>query len=80
MNVKKRLENEKKFENWQEDEFENRIYFYEVKGKYGWKARYVKEVDNEENTIKFYQEIYNEFNILVEIHDKFPIDNGHRRI
>jgi len=32
----------------------------EVKGKHGWKARYVKEVDVMEKTVKFYQEIYDE--------------------
>jgi hypothetical protein len=29
---------------------------YEVIGKFGFRARYVKEVDEREETIKFYQE------------------------
>jgi len=37
-----------------------RKYWYQIKGKAGWRAKYVKEVDIDENTIKFYQEIYND--------------------
>ncbi len=76
---KKRKENEKKFGNWTVTDL-GRIYFFEVKGRKGWKARYVKEVDANENTLKFFQEIYNEKNVLVEVHEKFPIDNGHKKI
>ncbi|MEI7802256.1 MAG: hypothetical protein WCI97_06410 [Bacteroidota bacterium] len=76
---KKRKENEKKFGNWTVTD-SGRIYFFEVKGRKGWKARYVKEVDANENTLKFCQEIYNEKNVLVEVHEKFPIDNGHKKL
>ncbi len=55
-------------------------YFYEVKGRYGWKARYIKEVDALEQTTKFWQEIYDETGHLVEIHEKFPMDKGHRKV
>jgi len=57
-----------------------RRYFYEVQGRHGWIARYVKEVDASEQTIKFYQEIYNETGQLVEIHEKYPADKGHSRV
>jgi hypothetical protein len=57
-----------------------RRYWLEVMGRSGWKARYVKEVDAEERTLRFYQEIYNERGELVEIHEKYPIDKGHRKI
>ena len=80
MSSKKRKENEKKFFEWIELENGFRIYFYDIKGHNGWKARYVKEVDNNENTIKFYQEIYNELGILVEIHEKYPVDKGHLEV
>ena len=80
MNLKKRLENEKKFLHWDEALDGSRIYAYETNGKYGWKAKYVKTVDKDENTLSFRQEIYNQFNILVEIHEKYPIDKGHTRI
>ena len=46
----------------------------------GWKARYVKEVDKYENTIRFYQEIFDDKGKLVEIHVKFPEDTGHKKI
>ncbi|MBI5755624.1 MAG: hypothetical protein HZA12_01750, partial [Nitrospirae bacterium] len=57
-----------------------RKYWLEVKGKHGWKARYVQEVDAMEETVKFYQEIYDENGDLTEVHEKFPVDKGHRKI
>jgi hypothetical protein len=49
----KRTENEKKFRSWNELLDGGRRYFYEVQGKHGWRAQYVKEVDRSEQTIKF---------------------------
>jgi len=57
-----------------------RRYFYEVQGRHGWSARYVKEVDKIERTIKFYQEVYNDKDRLVEIHEKYPINKGHYKV
>jgi len=57
-----------------------RKYWFETKGRHGWKARYVKEVNAIEETLKFYQEVYNEKGILIEIHEKFPVDRGHRKL
>ncbi|MBU0704703.1 MAG: hypothetical protein KKC18_12650 [Chloroflexi bacterium] len=54
-----------------------RRYFYEIQGRYSWKAHYVKEVDVLERTIRFYQEIYDNVGNLVEIHEKYPNDKGH---
>jgi hypothetical protein len=48
-----------------------------VTGRLGWQARYLKDVDAAEQTIKFWQEIYDEHGKLVEIHQKFPLDKGH---
>jgi hypothetical protein len=79
MDYRKQKENEKKFGNWNETS-DGRIYFFEIVGRLGWKARYVKEVDINEKTIRFYQEIYNERNVLVEIHEKYPDDKGHIKI
>jgi hypothetical protein len=56
----KRRRNERVFENWEELPDGGRRYWYEVTGRLGWKARYVKEVDADENTLRFRQEIYNE--------------------
>ena len=76
----KRRENEIKFGTWDEQPDGCRRYFFEVQGRHGWKARYVKEVDASEKTIKFYQEIYNENGRLIEIHEKYPVDKGHSKI
>lgn len=77
---KKRKENEKKFGSWINLPDGGRRYFYEIKGKHGWSARYVKEVDQAEITIRFYQEIYDQNGTLVEIHEKYPVDNGHKKV
>jgi len=77
---KKRKLNEAKFTNWTESANGGRKYWYDVEGKFGFKARYVKEVDREEKTTKFYQEIYDKDNYLVEIHEKFPEDRGHKKL
>jgi len=77
---RKRRENERKFGAWDELPDGGRRYFYEVRGRHGWTARYVKEVDASERTIRFYQEIYNETGQLVEIHEKYPVDKGHSRV
>ena len=79
-NELKRKENERKFGAWDELPDGRRIYFYEVQGRLGYVARYVKEVDVSEKTIKFYQEIYNDRGQLVEIHEKYPVDKGHNRV
>ncbi|GAB4418232.1 MAG: hypothetical protein OHK0032_14260 [Thermodesulfovibrionales bacterium] len=76
----KRRLNEKKFTNWDELSNGGRRYWFEVQGRHGWKARYVKEVDGFEETIKFYQEIYDSEDNLIELHEKFPLDKGHKRI
>ena len=73
-----RSQNEKKSDRWEELPGGGRRYQQDVPGKLGWLARYYKEVDAEENTVRFWQEIYNEAGKLVEIHEKFPVDKGHR--
>ncbi|MCK4486667.1 MAG: hypothetical protein KAU38_07890 [Desulfobacterales bacterium] len=76
----KRRQNERKFGVWDELFDGSRRYFYEVQGRHGWSARYVKEVDDSEQTIKFYQEIYDEKGQLVEMHEKYPVNKGHARV
>jgi hypothetical protein len=73
-----RESNERKFGNWQELASGGRCYWLDVLGRHGWRARYMKEVDVGENTTRFWQEIYDESGKLVEIHEKFPVDRGHR--
>ncbi|MBI5529145.1 MAG: hypothetical protein HY897_22700 [Deltaproteobacteria bacterium] len=33
-----------------------------------------------ETTVRFYQEIFNEKGVLVEIHEKHPVDKGQRKV
>jgi hypothetical protein len=72
--------NEKKFQHWEKLPHGGRRYFLEIQGKHGWEARYVKEMDRTEETIKFYQEIFDENGSLIEVHEKFPLDKGHRKL
>lgn len=51
-------------------------YFYEVRGRHGWKARYIKDVDAEERTVRFYQEIFDEDEELMK---SFPLIKGIER-
>lgn len=41
---------------------------------------FLKEVDSEEKVVRFWQEIYNERGLLVERHEKYPVDRGHERV
>jgi hypothetical protein len=50
-----------------------------VPGKLGWLARYLKDVDANEATLRFWQKIYDDRGKLVETHEKFPVDKGHRK-
>jgi hypothetical protein len=74
-----RQQNEKKFGSWEELPGGGRRYWLDVTGRLGWLARYVKEVDANEQTEKFWQEIYDETGILREIHEKYPVDRGHQK-
>ncbi len=80
MDFLKRIDNEKKFTSWEELRDGSRKYWFVVNGKLGWSAKYVKIVDKDEQTISFCQEIYNESGSLVEIHEKYPIDKGHKKL
>ena len=79
MNEEKRRENERKFGQWQSLPGGGRRYFYSLSGRRGWRARYVKEVDAQEITIRFFQEIYHAQGEWVEVHQKFPLDTGHQK-
>jgi hypothetical protein len=78
--MSKRIQNEKKFGQWDPLPAGGRRYHLEVQGKPGWSARYFKEVDAAETTVRFWQEIYDDHGILVEIHEKFPLDKGHQKV
>lgn len=75
-----RAQNEKKFRNWDDLAGGGRLYWLDVFGRLGWRARYLKEMDAEEVTLRFWQEIYDEQGKLVELHEKYPVDTGHRKV
>jgi hypothetical protein len=75
-----REQNERKFDHWDDMPDGGRTYWLDVAGHHGWRARYLKHVDAEETTLRFWQEIYDESGTLVEIHQKFPVDEGHHRV
>ncbi len=75
-----RAQNEKKFGSWTDLPDGGRRYWLDVVGRMGWQARYVKEVDARETTLRFWQEIYDDQGRLVEIHEKYPVDKGHRQV
>jgi hypothetical protein len=75
-----RAQNERTFKQWEELPGGVRRYFREFVGRAGGRARYVKEVDAAEITIRFAQEIYDQDGRLVAIHEKFPVDLGHKQL
>ena len=75
-----RAQDEKKFGHWEELPGGGRRYWLDVVGRLGWRARYLKEVDLQEITLRFWQEIYDEQEKLVEVHEKYPVDKGHRKV
>ena len=55
-----RKQNEKKFGQWEELPGTGRRYRLDVSGRQGWLSRYFKEVDANEKTVRFWQEIFDE--------------------
>ena len=75
-----RVQNETRFGNWEELPGGGRRYWLELGGRLGWKARYLKEVDAQETTLRFWQEIYDDHGKLVEVHEKYPVDKGNQKV
>jgi hypothetical protein len=75
-----RVQNERKFRIWEELPGGGRRYWLDVLGRLGWRARYLKEVDAQEVTLRFWQEIFDEHGKLVEVHEKYPVDKGHQKV
>ncbi len=78
--MSRRHQNEKKFGTWEDLHDGGRRYRLDVLGRLGWLARYLKEVDASETTVRFWQEIYDEQGRRVEIHEKYPVDKGHQKL
>jgi hypothetical protein len=74
-----RATNEAKFDTWEDLAGGGRRYRLDVAGRQGWTARYLKEVDAHEATLRFWQEIYDDQGQLTEIHEKYPVDKGHQK-
>lgn len=77
--IASREQNERKFGHWEKLPSGGRRSFRNFAGRAGGRARYVKEVDEAETTIRFAQEIYNQAGHLVAVHEKFPVDLGHNK-
>ncbi len=67
-----REQNERKFGDWEDLPHGGRRYFRDYLGRRGGCARYLKEVDAHETTMRFAQEIYNREGRVVAVHEKFP--------
>jgi hypothetical protein len=78
--VSTRAQNEKKFQSWDELSGGRRMYVRKIAGRTGGFARYCKEVDDAERTVRFWQEIYDRNGKLVARHEKFPVDTGHQSV
>ncbi len=78
--MSKQSQNEWKFGNWKQTPEGGRLYWLDVPGRSGWRARYWKEVGPDETTKRFWQEIYDDEEKLVEIHEKYPVDKGHQKV
>ena len=75
-----RAQNERKFERWEELPNGGRQYIRDFGGRSGGRARYIKEVDLNERTIRFAQEIYDSSGHFIAVHEKFPVDLGHKQL
>lgn len=75
-----RVQNEKRFRNWEDFPDGTRKYWTDRRGySYGFQ-RMVKWVDDDENTLQVVQEIYNDNGVMIERHQKFPVDTGHEKL
>ncbi len=75
-----REQNEKKFGRWIELPGGGRRYLKDFAGRTGGMARYCKDVDATESTLRFWQEVYDRNGKLVARHEKFPFDSGHQNV
>ncbi|MCW5876247.1 MAG: hypothetical protein KIS85_05120 [Anaerolineales bacterium] len=80
LDERKQRQNEAKFDSWEALPDGGRQYSMTVPGRSGWKAIYLKQVDADEQTVRFWQEIYDESGALVEEHQKYPEDRGHKKV
>ena len=75
-----RKKNERRYDKWERLPGGGRRYTRIVVGASRGRAQYVKDVDAWERTIGFAQMIYDGDGRLIEVHEKYPIDQGYRRV
>ncbi|MBN1284120.1 MAG: hypothetical protein JXB47_01840 [Anaerolineae bacterium] len=75
-----RRQNERRFEHWIDLPGGGRRYWIDRPGADFGFVRYVKIVDANESTLQFVQEVYDDSSELIEIHQKYPVDSGHRLV
>jgi hypothetical protein len=77
--LNQRRQNESRFHSWHNLPGGGRLYWYDLPGRDHGVARYFKEVDANETTLRFWQEIRDANGRVTEVHLKFPLDSGHRK-
>ena len=75
-----RQQNEKEVGGWEELPDGGRHYRMDAPSRLDWLARYLKDEDGNETTLRFWQEIYDDQGKLVETHEKYPVDKGHQKV
>jgi hypothetical protein len=78
--VATREQNERRFKNWQDLPDGRRRYWTDREGAVSGFQRMIKVVDADENTLQILQEIYDDEDVLIERHQKFPVDTGHEKL
>ena len=77
----KRRHPKRRFEKCDELPNGGRRYWREIPGRHpGWQAHYCPEVNAPDETLRFWQKIYNPGGRLVERHEKLPVDTGHQHL
>ena len=72
-----REQNEREFDDWEELPGGGRRYWKQRRGRQFGSQRIIKVVDESEDTIRVVQEVYDDEDLLIEHHVKFPVDRGH---
>jgi hypothetical protein len=73
-----RKQNERDYPFWEDLPNGGRRYWRERPGGDFGFCRYVKTVDENETTLSFIQQVYDDDGNLIEIHQKYPADTGHQ--
>jgi len=75
-----RRDNAKRYKNWEARPDGGRRYWYDRRGAASGFQRIIKIVDANETILELIQEIYNDAGVLIERHQKYPVDTGHQNL